>query len=76
MMRESERRKQKYLLHIYTYQNKEEILITITFLIFATCHEVLTGISNYLHSTFPLLSASTSVGHGSEPGGTTPYLHS
>lgn len=55
------------MLHTYSYQNEEEILITITFLIFATGHVVLSGKCNYLQSIFCLLSASVSTGHGSLP---------
>lgn len=65
-----------YLVYMYSYQNKEEILLTITFLIFVTGHEVVADIYNYLYSIFPLLSASTSTGRGCFPGGMTPYLPS
>lgn len=75
----NKRRKQTFVVHthththIYSYQNKEEILIIITFLIFAMGN--VTGIYNYLLAIFPLFSASTSTNLGSLQVD-DPYFHS
>lgn len=45
---------------MYSNQNKEEIPIAITLLIFVTGHVLLADIYNYLHSVFPLFLTTTS----------------
>lgn len=57
---------QHMYVHIstYSYQNKEEIVMTTTVLISVTGHMVITRLYNYLfltiYSIFPLPSAKTS----------------
>lgn len=56
----------------YIWQSKEEILITIIFLISATGHMIVAGFklpSSTTHYIFPLFSVSSSAGYGSLPGG-------